>query len=101
LMKAVGASAGDLFGLTLLETGCLGLLGAFLGTVMTALGGWVLEAALRRVVPFVPPGRLIAVDAVSVGGAVLAALLLAVAAGLFPASRAARVKPAAILRQTA
>ena len=68
---------------------------------MTALGGWVLEEALRQVVPFVPPGRLIAVDAASVGGAVLAALLLSVVAGLYPASRAARVRPAAILRQTA
>jgi len=101
LMKAVGASAGDLFGLTLLETGCLGLLGAVLGSLMTTLGGWVLEAALRQVVPFVPPGRLMAVDAAALGGAVLAALLLAVAAGLYPASRAARVRPATILRQTA
>jgi putative ABC transport system permease protein len=101
LMKAVGASAGDLFGLTLLETGCLGLLGSLLGTVMTAAGGWALEAALRRVVPFVPSGRLIAMDAASVGGALLAALVLALAAGLYPASRAARVRPAVILRQTA
>jgi ABC-type lipoprotein release transport system permease subunit len=61
----------------------------------------VLEAALRQVVPFVPPGRLMAVDAAALGGAVLAALLLAVAAGLYPASRAARVRPATILRQTA
>ena len=101
LMKAVGASAGDLFGLTLLETGCLGLLGAVLGTAMTTLGGWLLEAALRRVVPFVPPGRLMAVDVTAVGGALLAALLLSIAAGLYPASRAARVRPATILRQTA
>jgi putative ABC transport system permease protein len=101
LMKAVGASAGDLFGLTLLETGCLGMLGALLGVLMTGFGGWLFEAALRRVVPFVPPGRLLAIDALSVAGAVVAALLLALMAGIYPASRAARVRPAVILRQTA
>jgi len=101
LMKAVGASPSDLFGLTLLETGCLGLLGALLGTLMTAVGGWGLEALLRQVVPFVPPGRLIVIDTVSAVGSILAALLLAMAAGLYPAARAALVRPAPILRQVA
>ena len=100
LMKAVGASSADLFRLTLLETGCLGILGALLGAFLTGVGGWGMEALLRRVVPFVPPGRLIALDVVSTGGAILATLGLALAAGLYPASRAARVHPAAILRQT-
>jgi putative ABC transport system permease protein len=99
LMKAVGASARDLFGLTLLETGCLGLAGALLGTAITALGGWGIESLLRRIVPFAPAGRLIDLDALAVGGALVAALLLALAAGLYPAARAARVRPAAILRQ--
>ena len=101
VMKAVGASGRDLFGLTLLETGCLGFLGAVLGILMTSVGGWLFEAALRRIVPFVPPGRLVAIDATSVAGALIAALLLALLAGVYPASRAARVRPAVILRQTA
>ncbi|HEV8376570.1 MAG TPA: ABC transporter permease [Candidatus Polarisedimenticolia bacterium] len=99
LMKAVGASGRDLFSLTLLETGCLGISGALIGTAMTAFGGWGIESLLRRIVPFAPPGRLIGLDAVAVGGALLAGLVLAVAAGVYPAARAARVRPAAILRQ--
>ena len=99
LMKAVGASGRDLFSLTLLETGCLGVSGALIGTAMTAFGGWGIESLLRRIVPFAPPGRLIGLDAVAVGGALLAGLVLAVAAGVYPAARAARVRPAAILRQ--
>ena len=101
VMKAVGASPRDLFGLTLLETGCLGFLGALSGTLITFLGGWGIEALLRRVVPFVPSGQLLRMEAVPVLGSILAALILAMVAGLYPAARAALVRPAPILRQAA
>jgi putative ABC transport system permease protein len=97
LMKVVGASAGNLFALTLLETGCLGMAGALAGTSLTAMGGWGIETLLRRVIPFVPSGRLIQLDPLSVFLAILAALLMATLAGLYPAARAARVRPARIL----
>ncbi len=101
LMKAVGASPRQLLGLTLLETGCLGLSGAVGGLVLTFLGSWALEAILRRVVPFVPPGSLLSFDPMLIGVTLLAALLLALLAGLYPAARAATVRPAPLLRQLA
>jgi putative ABC transport system permease protein len=97
LMKVVGASPRNLFTLTLLETGCLGMAGAVAGTFITAMGGWSIEALLRRVIPFVPSGRLIELEPLSVSGSVLAALLMATLAGIYPAARAARVRPAPIL----
>src|SRR5262249_22602936 len=99
LMKAVGASPRDLFALTLLETACLGLLGAGAGTLMTVVGGWGVEALLRRALPFVPPGRLIDPDPLSVSGSIVAALILSMLAGIYPAARAALVRPAPILRR--
>lgn len=101
VMKAVGASPRDLFSLTLLETGCLGLLGALSGSLITLFGGWGIEALLRRVVPFVPSGQLLRIEVVPVLGSILATLILAMLAGLYPAARAALVRPAPILRKAA
>jgi putative ABC transport system permease protein len=98
VMKAVGASPANLFALTVLETGCLGLCGALAGVASTALGGWGIEALVRRLVPFAPPGRLLALSPALVAGSFAAALVLAVAAGFYPAARAARVRPAQALR---
>lgn len=99
LMKAVGASPANLFALTVLETGCLGLLGALTGFAAAAAGGWGVEALVRRLIPFVPPGRLLTLSPGIVAFSLLAALLLALAAGLYPAARAAFVRPALALRR--
>lgn len=101
LMKAVGASAANLFALTLLETGCLGLLGALTGMAATAAGGFGIEALVRRLLPFVPEGRLLALSPGLVGVSLLTSLVLAVVAGIYPAARAARVRPALALRRVA
>ncbi len=101
IMKAVGASARDVFALTLLETGCLGLLGGLVGTAATAAGGWGFEAVVRRLVPFVPQGRLLDLSPDLCAIALATSLALAMAAGLYPAARAALVRPALALRQAA
>jgi putative ABC transport system permease protein len=97
LMKAVGASPRDLFSLTLLETGVLGLLGGLVGAAVTVAGGLGIEALIRRFVPFVPPGAILATSLPRVLECVLASLGLAVVAGLYPAARAALVRPARVL----
>jgi len=101
LMKAVGASAGDLFALTLLETGWLGFLGAAAGIAATATAGRGIEALVRHLVPFVPPGALMDLDLPIVIGSFATSLLLALVAGFYPAARAAFVSPARALRQAA
>lgn len=101
LMKAVGASPSSLFALTLLQTGCLGVLGAVTGIAGTAAGGFAIEALVRRVVPFVPAGRLLVLSPALVGGTFCAAVLLAVVAGFYPAARAALVSPVRALRHAA
>ncbi len=101
LMKAVGASPASLFGLTLLQTGCLGLLGGLSGIAGIAAGGWAIEALVRRLVPFAPSGPLLDLQPSIVAVSFLGSVLLAVAAGFYPAARAALVSPARALRHGA
>ena len=68
VMKAVGASARNLFALTILETGCLGILGGLLGIGITAAAGVGIEALLRTYVPFAPPGRLVVLGPLHIAG---------------------------------
>jgi putative ABC transport system permease protein len=101
LMKAVGASPRDLFTLTLLETGVLGLLGGIVGAAVTVAGGLGIESLIRRFVPFVPPGAILATSLPRVLECVVASLGLAVVAGIYPAARAALVRPARVLSRAA
>jgi putative ABC transport system permease protein len=101
VMKAVGASPGNLFALTILETSCLGLMGGILGMGITAAAGFGIESLLRSYVPFAPPGRLIVLEPLISAGSLAAALLLALVAGVYPAMRAACVRPARVFREAA
>jgi putative ABC transport system permease protein len=101
LMKAVGASASDLFRLTLLETACLGLIGAVTGLAVSLATGWGLDPLVRALLPFAPPGPLLIFTPSLVTGSILAALILSVLAGVYPAARAAYVRPARALRRAA
>jgi putative ABC transport system permease protein len=101
LMKAVGASPRDLFSLTLLETGLLGLLGGIVGAGVTVVGGLGIESLIRQFVPFVPPGAILATSLPRVLECVVASLGLAVLAGIYPAARAAVVRPARVLGRVA
>jgi putative ABC transport system permease protein len=101
VMKAVGASARNLFFLTILETGCLGVLGGLLGIAITAAAGIGIESLLRTYVPFAPPGRLVFLGPAHIFGSLAVSLLLAVLAGFYPALKAARVRPAQVFRAAA
>ena len=101
VMKAVGASARNLFLLTILETGCLGIFGGVLGIGITAAAGAGMEWLLRTYVPFAPPGQLVFLGPDLMAGCLAASLFLAILAGIYPALRAARVRPAQVFRQAA
>ncbi len=101
VMKAVGASARNLFALTILETSCLGILGGLLGIGITAAAGVGIETVLRTYVPFAPPGRLVFLGPLHIAGCLGSSLLLAILAGVYPAVRAARVRPAQVFRAAA
>ena len=71
------------------------------GIAATAAGGRGIEALVRHLVPFVPPGALMDLDLPIVIGSFATSLLLALVAGFYPAARAAFVSPTRALRQAA
>lgn len=96
VLKAVGASDGDVERLFLAEAGIVGALGGLLGLV----AGWVVArvAAAAASAAVGASGFAPRSDATTFAIAVAAALALALAAGWLPARRAARLLPASALR---
>ena len=101
ILKAVGASPGDIRALFVVESALIGLVGGVVGTVL----GWLLGKGLDRLILAVFEWQEIPVQAtffVVTGGLVAAALgfatLVGLLAGLYPAARAARLDPLDALR---
>jgi len=100
IMKAIGASDGDVKKLFLAEAGVMGLLGGTLGVALGWLMGRLINAGanlyLRR--QNMPPESLWAVPWWLVGGAIAFAIVISMISGLYPAARAARLDPVQALR---
>lgn len=98
VMRAIGASRGDICRLIWAETVTLCLAGAAAGVVVAAAGSRAVEAWLRARLPFAPNGALVQPEAgvalLCMGGAVV----LGLAAGTLPAWRAARLSPVEAIR---
>lgn len=100
IMKAIGASDGDVKKLFFAEAGAMGILGGIVGVAL----GW----AIGRVINLgtniylkrqsLPPEHFWAVPWWLVGGAIAFALVVSLMSGLYPAGRAARLDPVQALR---
>jgi putative ABC transport system permease protein len=98
MMRAIGASRGDILGLIWFETLQICLAGALTGILISFLGSRVIESWVRSSLPFAPSGSLLSWDwrliALCVGCAVVVGSL----AGMWPAARAATVPPMISIR---
>ena len=101
VMKAVGASDGDIKRIFFFESGTIGLLGGAAGCLL----GWAVSQVINRVVNFyaarqggVPFIDYFAFPAWLFLGAVGFAILVSLVSGIYPARRAARVDPVVALR---
>jgi putative ABC transport system permease protein len=100
IMKAIGASDGDVKKLFFAEAGAMGIFGGVIGVVL----GW----AIGQVINFgtnvymkrqgFPPEHFWAVPLWLVAFAILFAFLVSLVSGLYPAGRAARLDPVQALR---
>ncbi len=99
IMRAVGATRGDIRKLFLLEAGVLGLFGGVVGNLVswgaTRLVNW-LAAEYLQGIPF-KPDEFFACDWRVVLGGMLFAWLFCVLGALLPANRAASLDPAVVL----
>lgn len=100
IMKAIGASDGDVKKLFFAEAGAMGIVGGIIGVVM----GW----AIGQVINFgtnvylksqsIPPEHFWAVPAWLVAFAIGFAFVVSLISGLYPAGRAAQLDPVQALR---
>ncbi len=101
VLKAVGASPGDIRLLFVAEASLIGLLGGIIGTV----GGWLLGLGLNEAIlaylewKEIPvTGTFFVVTGWLVALAMAFATVIGLLAGLYPAARAARLDPVEALR---
>jgi len=100
IMKAVGASDGDVKKIFLFESGAIGFLGGVLGLIL----GWLVSMLINQIVNhFMVKQGVPYMDYFSFRwwlclGAIVFSILISLAAGIYPTMRAARVDPVVALR---
>jgi len=100
IMKAIGASDGDVKRLFFAEAGAMGILGGIAGVALGWAIGQVINLGtnvyLKR--QSLPPEHFWAVPWWLVGSAIFFAFIVSLVSGLYPAGRAARLDPVQALR---
>lgn len=100
IMKAIGGSNGDIRRIFLVEASAIGLLGGIAGVLL----GWAVGRAINFGANVYiqsqggPTGNLFSLPAWLIGGAIAFSIAVSLAAGLYPAARAARLDPIQALR---
>ncbi len=100
IMKAIGASDGDVKTLFFAEAGAMGILGGIVGVAL----GWAIGQIINLGTNIylkkqdLPPEHFWAVPWWLVGAAIVFAFIVSLLSGLYPAGRAARLDPVQALR---
>ncbi len=101
IMKALGARRRDIFELIWLETLIICLLGALLGCLMAIVGTGAVERAIKSLANLGVSGSIVNITSGVIGYAVLGAVILGFFGGLYPAWRAASMRPVEAIREGA
>ena len=98
VMRAVGASRGDVFALICAEALMICALGGIAGGGIAILGSQLASEAVRAILPFAPAGILVQIDGILLIGGLVMAVGMGILAGAIPGWRASRLHPIAWMR---
>lgn len=93
LMRAIGAGKGDIFKIIIMETIILTTTGGIIGLSVSLIGSNIIETFVKKIMPYVPSGKMIVFDPVIALWCVLFSIIIGIISGFFPAYKAAKVSP--------
>jgi len=99
VMKAIGASSLDIFQIIWIETTLICALGGISGSLVAVLGGNLIEQIIKRVLPYAPSGKLILITPQLLLISLIGAIVLGLISGIYPAFRAASMRPIEAIRR--
>jgi len=100
IMKSMGASAMHIFRLIWTESVIICLLGGILGALLSIGLAAATEALIRYILPYSPKGSLIYIDLPLILRSIGIIVGIGLFSGIYPAYRAARVKPIEAIRSS-
>lgn len=100
IMKSMGATTFHIFQLIWFETIILCLLGSLLGSVLAIGLAQLTESLIRYIMPYAPSGALIKIDLPLILKSVGIITIIGLISGVYPALRAARIKPIEAIRDS-
>jgi putative ABC transport system permease protein len=98
IMKAIGASRLDIFQLIWMETLIVCTLGGIFGSIIAIFGGNLVEILVRNVMPYAPGGKLLLITPELLIFSFLGVIIVGIISGLYPAFKAASMRPIEVIR---
>ena len=99
IMKAIGARRGEIFTLIWFETLAICVIGGIVGCLLAVVGSGAVEYAIKALVDFGVQGSIVEITYPVLGYTLLGAVVLGFFAGLYPAWRAASMRPVDAIRE--